>query len=292
MRPLVLAGTCLLFACEGAPVVDFGTTLPMDSAAPDPCAVVEGPTGLAEGIFDCDPDDLCGVAQGPAWLGLADPAAPDACPMVQVEVEAFRIDRTEVTRANYQTCVDAGGCTSAVESCDAHAGEEGGAPVTCVDWQQAADYCAWMGKRLPTEIEWEKAARGTEGAMWAWGEIPPDCNHANFRYVAAYCRGMVVPVGTYPGQSAFGLLDTVGNAWEWTNDWYDAEAWRRIDPEAPMPPESDCRDRVGGEVVACHAKVIRGGAYNTTEATTRGGARSFAEPSVFDDNIGFRCAEI
>ena len=97
-------------------------------------------------------------------------------------------------------------------------------------------------------------------------------------------------VGTYTDRvSSYGLWDTVGNAWEWTSDWYDAERYEEMEAVDPPGPET-CRVVVGGEAGECANRVIRGGAFNTTEDTTRGAARSFAAPTVVDHNLSFRCA--
>ena len=160
--------------------------------------------------------------------------------------------------------------------------------MTCLTWQQAADYCDWSGGRLPTEAEWEKAARGTDGAIWAWGAQPPTCNHANFRFVTTYCNLATVEVGSYPFTSPFGLSDTVGNVWEWTDDWYDAGYYRDA-PDLDPPGPDSCRMTPEGVKDACEYRVIRGGAYNTPESVVEGSARSIARPDITDPNIGFRC---
>ena len=156
-----------------------------------------------------------------------------------------------------------------------------------------------MGKHLPTDAEWEKAARGTSGVSWPWGDIPPNCGVANYRYSPAYCYGGPIDVGSFAyinpmlsnipiTRSPYGLLDTVGNVWEWTADWYDARYFRygsRQDPEGP----TQCSIDVDTEAADCIDKVIKGGAYNTVQDVTKGSARAFIRPEWFDDNLGFRC---
>lgn len=256
------------------------------------CPVSGGYSGLTVGEASCE-GGICEVPEGNFWMG-SDDGQPDECPPRAVGLSAFAIDAYEVTRGAYVACVDAGGCSPVPTHCDNlfldFPGDAEQIPAVCATWQQASDYCAWVGGRLPRETEWEKAARGDDGATWAWGAAPPSCGDANFRFVSWYCEESVVEVGTYTDSvSPYGLWDTVGNAWEWVDDWYDAGVYEDMDDEDPQGPES-CRAVVAGEPGACTDKVIRGGAFNTTEDTTRGSARSFADPSVVDVNLAFRCA--
>lgn len=275
----------LFIACSGESTKAHSA----DTGADDPCPGEDESTGAVVGEVDCDEDGLCLVAEGVFWRGADDPTSPEECPVRQVALTTFRIDRFEVTQSAYAECVSAGVCEEPPAGC---VGEDEGDlyPAICVAWDDAVTYCEWRGGRLPTEAEWEKAARGADGATWAWGSTPPDCNSANFRYVAAYCNQSVIDVGSYEGVSAYGLADTVGNAWEWTQDWYDASWYAQAAETDPVGPESDCHEVVDGPAGECLFRVIRGGAYNTSEKTTRGSARSLAKPAVTDNNIGFRCA--
>ena len=122
------------------------------------------------------------VPAGEFMMGLtaADTEAfADEKPPHPVYLDAFWIDRTEVTKAQYQRCVEAGVC--AAPSCSGTG--KGDHPVVCVRWQDASKYCAWAGRRLPTEAEWEKAARGTDGGKYPWGNDAPDCSRVNYRWV-------------------------------------------------------------------------------------------------------------
>ena len=257
-------------------------------------------SGEPAGRLNCS-DGICRVRKGAFVMGDSNPEAPDQCPPRKVELPAFEIDETEVSRGAYAECVDAGVCT-ALPLCESAATylEEEELPATCVTWHQAAAYCEWTGGRLPTEAEWEKAARGTEGARWPWGSLPPNCAVANFRYPPAYCFGGVIDVGTYAqiddvitdiptSRSPFGLLDMAGNAWEWTADWYDARYYEVAPVNDPQGPEACAYDTTldRGE---CREKVIRGGAFNTFQDITRTTARGFLRPEWSDVNVGFRCA--
>ncbi len=262
------------------------------------CLLAPLGSGLAVGVEDCD-GGVCQVPAGDFVMGDSAPEAPDQCPVRVVELSAFSVDQTEVTAADWEACVQAGGCDS-LPHCPSEAlyEDRDALPAVCMTWTQADAYCGWAGGRLPTEAEWEKAARGEEGALWAWGATPPSCPEANFRYVSAYCKGGTVDVGTYDvtvtsftpsARSAFGLLDTVGNVWEWTADWYDARYYQDAPDVDPPGPEA-CSLTVTDERGECLSRVIRGGAYNSTQDVTRGTSRSFAPPDHWDVNIGFRCA--
>jgi len=264
---------------------DTGGTEP-----PEPypeCGSVEGGGGQAIGVPSCM-DGRCFVPAGSFWMGSEE---EDACPVRSVELSAFWIDQMEVTHGEWASCVAAGDCDPAPEHCrfwlDDHDPER--QPVTCIDWDAASAYCISVGGRLPSEAEWEKAARGTDQAEWAWGPASPSCLLANYRFSPTYCFEGLIEVGYFADvTSPFGLHDTVGNAWEWVSDWYDPRYYRvapNIDPVGP-----DCTEGDVYENGACRARVIRGGAFNTTKLTTRAHARSFADPAVADDDMGFRCA--
>ena len=235
-------------------------------------------------------------------MGDANPDRPEQCPPRSVELSESAIDEREVSNGEWNACVDAGACVEAPAWCESLVPmqEHDELPVVCISWYEASEYCDWVGGRLPSEAEWEKAARGTDGPLWPWGNLAPSCATANFRYVADYCKGGVVQVGTYEfpidaetqitaTASGFGLLDVTGNAWEWTADWFDA-GWYRDSVDVDPPSPESCSLDVDGEPGECRYRVLRGGAWNTTQDTTRTTTRSFMAPDLADDNIGFRCA--
>lgn len=288
-HPLLLVA---LWACTSGDDTETApdSAEPVDTAANSACAVEEAFSGDVVGTADCT-DGVCEVEAGPFWMGAANPARPDQCPPRQVTLSAYAIDRTEVTIARWNDCVTAGHCEAMPEQCLTPVAleEPDHAPVTCIDQAAAAAYCAWVGGRLPTEAEWEKAARGEDGAIWAWGSTAPTCASANFREVTTYCELGPVEVATYEERSAYGLADTVGNVWEWTADSFDAGYYRDA-PDTDPPGPTECALDLGLERGECTQASIRGGAFNTREDIAMGAARSFAPPDLIDLNLGFRCA--
>lgn len=139
--------------------------------------------------------------------------------------------------------------------CTYEAGDKSDHPVNCVDWDQAVAYCQWEGKRLPTEAEWEKAARGTDGRIYPWGNTAPDCNRAQY----GKCGGQTVSVGTKPaGSSPYGVLDMAGNVDEWVADWYDSDYYAQSPSENPKGPSSgQHRGARGGNWHNPHENILR-----------------------------------
>ena len=167
-------------------------------------------------------------------------------PQHRVYLDAYWIDRTEVTKAQYQQCVAARKCRA--PSCVGTRVDEH--PVVCVSWQDAADYCAWAGKRLPTEAEWEKAARGTDGRKYPWGNEAPDCGRLNFFFRSKPCVESTSAVGAFPsGASPYGALDMAGNVSEWVADWYDEKYYASSPTQNPTGPPSgqngSCEEAIG-----------------------------------------------
>jgi formylglycine-generating enzyme required for sulfatase activity/tRNA A-37 threonylcarbamoyl transferase component Bud32 len=207
----------------------------------------------------------------------SDPDAyDDEFPQHSVTLDGFWIDRMEVTNAQYRQCVEAEAC-QAPTTCDWGEPTYGKAakthhPVVCVDWSAAVDYCEWAGARLPTEAEWEYAARGPDGLIYPWGNSPPDNTLLNY----AESVGATTEVGSYPdGASWCKALDVAGNVWEWVADWYDD-----YPPEAqanPAGPET-------GE-----NKVLRGGGWGVIQDPVRAAYRNSDSPGARYHFVGFRC---
>jgi formylglycine-generating enzyme required for sulfatase activity len=206
----------------------------------------------------------------------ADPHADeDEFPLHLVYVEAFWVDRTEVTNAMYVSCIEAGVCTPPARSDFYLESAYAYHPVTGISWDQAAAYCSWAGRRLPSEAEWEKTARGTDGRIYPWGNSIPTDELANFdQHVDE-----TTPVGSYPdGASPYGALDMAGNAWEWVLDGYSPEYYS-ISPE--QNPISDS---------PINRRVLRGGNWDSNAEGVRSANRFWAFPGR-NDTDGFRCAK-
>jgi formylglycine-generating enzyme required for sulfatase activity len=224
----------------------------------------------------------------PMGCDLTNPAEvcdADAQPVHSVYLDAYYIDLYEVTNGRYRACVNAGGCStpspwgSATRSWYYGNNAYDAYPVLNVSWQDAADYCAWAGKRLPTEAEWEKAARGTGGG-WAypWGNEAPSCALANFKGASGPCVGDTSQVGHPAGSSPYGLQDMAGNVWEWVSDWYGEGYYSASPSSNPTGPAE------GTE------KVVRGGSWYEEARWVHASVRVSDLPAARYDRLGFRCA--
>lgn len=238
------------------------------------------------------PPDVVEVAAGGFVAGdTRGDGETDERPVRTLSLPAFRIHRTEVDTRDYLTCVDAGVCTAPAwkESgtpWEMGKGEKGGVfvglvgdeqPIVGVTWMQASSYCAYVGGRLPTEWEWEKAATWAPDAVaavdkraWPWGNTPPECGRAN---LASCGRGRTGPVdGLEAGASAWGALNMTGNAWEWTSSVYEV-----------------VRRNLFRRVVEEH-RVLRGGAWSSDDASARPTFRRHYAPDRVSELHSFRCA--
>lgn len=205
-----------------------------------------------------------------------DPSADeDERPSHKVFLDSFWMDRTEVTNVMYIQCISAELCTPPARSIYYTNPEYTNYPVIGVSWVQAQDYCKWAGRRLPTEAEWEKAARGTDSRIYPWGDTPPETELSNF----GHQLNQTAPVGTYlKGASPYGVLDMAGNTWEWVEDGYQPEFYSRSIEKNPISDSPVNR------------RVLRGGNWDSNADGIRVANRFWAFPGR-NDTDGFRCAK-
>lgn len=233
------------------------------------------PGGEPEG-FACsaiaEPGAMVEVPAGDFTMGCdARSCGGDEQPQRVVTLSAFEIDRTEVTQAEYTACILDGACEE--PACDWSC-DQPDLPAGCVTWAQAKAFCSWAGKRLPTEAEWEKAARG-EDRTYPWGDDEPNCSLANM----AGCGGALRPVGSAPdGASPYGALDMAGNVVELVADWYDAGYYLGAPTTDPQGPQNGTR--YSG----------RGGGFKSDSDFLRASKRDWYDPTDTAVSLGFRCA--
>ena len=208
---------------------------------------------------------------GAFWVGAErrEHFSEDESPRFQTTLPPFCVDQTEVTVSAYADCVRRGACTPAVAShshCNAAHRDRPEYPINCVTWAQADAFCSARGQRLPSEVEWEFAARGgAQQLKYPWGDESPD-GHACWKHGGGSCPTKAYPAG------AFGLFDISGNVWEWTDDWYAAYPW---------PAETG------------YAKVYRGGSWSRRfEKWMHTRLRDRAKPTDQGAHLGFRCASV
>ncbi|MBI2358885.1 MAG: formylglycine-generating enzyme family protein [Deltaproteobacteria bacterium] len=251
------------------------------------------------------------IPGGPLLMG-SDHGEPAEQPVHRVALSAFSIDRFETTNAEFAEFVSATGYVTDSERSGAGWDWDGkwreikGAnwphphgpassiqglerhPVVQVSWNDAQAYCRWRGKRLPTEAEWERAARGDGDRTYPWGNESP---RGGTRYRASYgsdkcCRPdagdgylFTAPVGSFPlGRSPFGVEDLAGNVWEWVEDWFDPEFYRQ------SPSANQVNNTMG------ERKVIRGGGWGNNPFGLRSTLRHANPPETGLSMVGFRCA--
>lgn len=214
-------------------------------------------------------------------MGSDDTGDVGSRPAHEVFVDAFYMDKYEVTNEMYDACVYAVECrkpqqlgspTRTTYFANPVYAEF---PVLYVDWKMANAYCAWRGARLPTEAEWEKAARGTDARLYPWGNEEPDCNLAN----KVGCVADTTPVNQHEaGQSIYGVFGLSGNVWEWTSTLF-----------RPYPYEADDGRE---DLTVTGSRIARGGSWHVfggNSGNVRADTRLQLDPGYFGGYVGFRC---
>jgi formylglycine-generating enzyme required for sulfatase activity len=240
------------------------------------------------------------VPAGEFMMGSAS-GSDDEKPVHQVYLDAFYMDIYEVTNAAYKACVVAGVCDppqsigSITRSSYYGNSEFDDYPVIYVDWNQANVYCTWRGASLPTEAQWEKAARGVDGRTYPWGN-QFDGSYINFCdkncAVNIGFSGVAdtnsddgyadtAPVGSYEsGKGPYGMYDLAGNVWEWVADWYDSDYYDNSPTANPLGPDSG------------YDRVLRGGSWSYNANSVRSAYRfNLSDPTYALSSIGIRCAK-
>jgi eukaryotic-like serine/threonine-protein kinase len=228
---------------------------------------------LAEGT-------MAKVSAGEFTMGKTEPAAHS--PEHKVTLKEYLIDKTEVSVAQYKACVDCGACGAPLRD-GSNTGREpyfgnpafATYPVIYVSWKDAKAYCEGIGKRLPTEAEWEKAARGTDGRIYPWGSDAPTAKHANFGEMENDTK----PVTDYDkGKSPYEVLNLAGNVWEWVADTFASDYYAKSPATDPAGPPSGV------------IKVARGGGFDSSLDIIKSYVRvGYTEGSAYS-YLGFRCA--
>jgi len=241
-------------------------------------------------ISDRDGMEMVYIPEGLFTMG-SNTGEDDEQPTHTVFLDTFWIDKYEVTNAQYAECAAVGRCEVPENTDYFNDASFADHPVVYVNHQQAMDYCKWAGRRLPSEAEWEKAARSTDGRLYPWGDefdssfVNADDEMAEdeFKIDCSLngCDGYMKtsPVGHFlKGVSPYGALDMAGNVWEWTADWYGASYYAESPEKNPAGPSSGDQ------------RVIRGGSWYAGEDLLRVTNRGFGFPTVVGFDLGFRCA--
>ncbi len=243
-------------------------------------------------ILGMDGAPMVLIPEGPFPMGVpmaARDGGIDERPNHEVYVDAFYMDKYELTNARYLQFVTETGHRTPQHPTDPNLGLWKGnmmpesvseLPVINVDWFDAQAYCQWAGKRLPTEAEWEKAAKGPNDWRFPWGDVEPTQEHANFNQVRWRGEATLVQVGIYDkGKSPYGVYDVAGNVWEWVSDWYDASYYQVSPSRNPQGPESGTY------------KAVRSSGWQGETPQVRIFTRIKSLPTDRNNSTGFRCAQ-
>ena len=259
----------IIYTPQSLPTIATQAPPPAPTRAPT-AASTAAPQGTVS-------SEMVDIPAGPFKMG-SDAGAPDAKPQFEASLAAYSIDKYEVTNADFKKFVDANTYkTDAEKAGDSdtwltYAKDKDQNPVVKVSWNDATAFCRWAGKRLPTEQEWEKAARGTDGRAYPWGN-DFDPKKANSKEGGVRATTIVGSYGA--GASAFGVLDMAGNVSEWT---------------ASEPAAYPGGTRTG-KVFTAGTRIVRGGGWFDTKEYVAAYVRNSSVPGAANDDLGFRCAK-
>ncbi|MEW6406685.1 MAG: SUMF1/EgtB/PvdO family nonheme iron enzyme, partial [Chloroflexota bacterium] len=269
--PILIAVALFATACQlggGSSAEPTALALPTTAATNTPVpageAVVDVSSTGNERVSAGDGMVQVLIPEGTFYMGGVDGrAAGDEKPVHQVTMSAFWMDKVEVTNGMYALCVKAGACQiprelkSESQQLYYTNADFNDYPVVYVTWYMATSYCEWAGRRLPTEAEWERAARGDDTRTYPWGDQIPDAQHANFNsYFGDTSRVGSLPMGASP----FGVLDLSGNVAEWVNDYYDKDYYSSGVNFNPGGPASR---------TSVFNRVVRGGSFRDEAVNIR-----------------------
>jgi formylglycine-generating enzyme required for sulfatase activity len=237
--------------------------------------------GSAGEAFQPDPRQVPMALVPAGEFTMGSTLKADEKPVHRVYLNAFSMDKYAVTVGQYAKYLEATDVEAPPEWDIMNRPQHLSRPVVNINWSDAATYCKWAGKRLPTEAEWEKAARGTDGRLYPWGNETPTRLHANFGKKEWANHMALVPVGMFElGKSPYGIYDMAGNVWEWVNDWYDHDYYKKSPTKNPQGPATG------------KSKVVRGGNWLYLQESLRASFRFNADPSGRQFGYyGFRCAK-
>ncbi len=271
---VVFLSACAPTAPPEPPTPTLVTILPSDTPPPTLAPVNLAGTTAGTVINWVDGGSLVYIPAGETVIG----GDGIEYPRHGVSLSAYWIHRTKVTNRMYALCVGVGVCTppkpeiGAANYTDPTYADH---PVVGVNWNQAQAYCGWIGGRLPTEAEWENAARGPSGREYPWGTAAPSCDLLNFNGCE---KGRTTSVMAYPnGASPYGLLDMAGNVYEWVFDWYDPDYYTNSPIQDPPGPDSGT------------FKVTRGSGFETEPTFVPSAVRHWTSPTLTKRDLGFRC---
>ncbi len=281
---MFLVGAMLLASCAPAstpiptalppsPVPPTLTPVPATTEAPSLVPVaLAGPQSGTTMVW-LDGSQLAYVPAGNFIMGMG----AGNVPQKTITLDGYWIDVTDVTNKMYAQCVETGSCAPPAQEVGTPVytnPDYGDYPVVGVTWDMAANYCKWAQGSLPTEAQWEKAARGQNGNVYPWGNDTPGCDLLNY----GGCLGHMTSVNDFPGgRSPYGLLDMAGNVYQWVNDFYDEQYYDSMPAQNPTGPASG------------QTHVIRGSSFEADASQTLSGIRHFGGSGYTSRDTGFRC---